>query len=598
MMTQSLTLLLGAFPWWRAACQSHIQPKVVAYTMQEYIQKYDIFMRGKPLLDTIPNYLAPLVDADKVLVQAKEALNVNNYQLTMTLLTECIDSQVLTREELIYAYMLQSETLLLQGALAQSQVALSMANELFSEQVKVNDKLPLLTSISVQKHALGLHTKAAKTWLRVGACSADQGNVKYFVYTLLGISTLFELTGFHSTALFYLQKALTMVDIKDNKNSYIEVCLANVSCFLSQGKLAEAEVLLKRISTPNHLFRSAIHHAKFYLYQGMVLREKGKYSAAISHLQDAKKHALLSGSKCIKSRVQLELALCFITQQAFDKGIALLEMTLFNLQQQDKLSLQYKLKDALSHAYYAAGDFSKALHYEQGAHQLQQASITQFPVGTLDVKCRRKLAEMERLLQFNCVKKENKSLKARVEINSSALEKLQHDVFSDALTGIYNRRWLDLQLSEKTECYSLLLIDVDHFKSVNDTFSHLVGDLVLKKIAGKLDTLLRQSDSVSRYGGEEFVVLLNHTTAQFMPQLAERLRHGIENENWEDLTAGRALTVSIGGAVSGYKESPESVLKRADAALYRAKETGRNRCCFAPSQSQVTFQEVITADAC
>jgi diguanylate cyclase len=121
----------------------------------------------------------------------------------------------------------------------------------------------------------------------------------------------------------------------------------------------------------------------------------------------------------------------------------------------------------------------------------------------------------------------------------------------------------------------MLMIDIDYFKHINDTLGHQVGDGVLLEIALQIKTGLRDTDVIMRYGGEEFVVLLPHTDVHAAQQLAERLRQNIQQGM---PVYGVPATVSIGIAQFHTGENQHQWLKRADSALYLAKEHGRNRC--------------------
>ncbi|MCF6188792.1 MAG: sensor domain-containing diguanylate cyclase, partial [Desulfobulbaceae bacterium] len=162
-----------------------------------------------------------------------------------------------------------------------------------------------------------------------------------------------------------------------------------------------------------------------------------------------------------------------------------------------------------------------------------------------------------------------------------AEEKLQRLSTTDPLTGAYNRRmFMDMLSREMTrsgrygEPFSLLMFDLDHFKRVNDTYGHDVGDRVLVEIVELSMELIRQSDILARWGGEEFMVLLPQTNPDMALALGERLRQRISEYRFTD--AGR-LTVSIGVAHQQQLDTIDSLLKRVDTAMYRAKETGRNR---------------------
>ncbi len=154
---------------------------------------------------------------------------------------------------------------------------------------------------------------------------------------------------------------------------------------------------------------------------------------------------------------------------------------------------------------------------------------------------------------------------------------------TDSLTGIPNKRAMDdaLQraslLSERHgEPYSLVLCDLDHFKAVNDTHGHVVGDHLLQVAAAELEKTVRTSDSVYRFGGEEFAVLLPHTAEQDAKDVADRIREAIAGIRVDGGEKELRITTSCGVATFLAKESAQEWLARADEALYRAKHQGRN----------------------
>lgn len=152
----------------------------------------------------------------------------------------------------------------------------------------------------------------------------------------------------------------------------------------------------------------------------------------------------------------------------------------------------------------------------------------------------------------------------------------------DGLTGVYNRRWADAsieQLAAKNGAFSVVLLDVDHFKRFNDHFGHAAGDFVLTKVAALLTRTLRGTDFVARYGGEEFVLVLPDASAEAAAMVAERVRRALAAVSFEmrDGTDLPPVTISAGVAAHAVGESAADLVKRADAALYRAKDTGRNR---------------------
>jgi len=157
----------------------------------------------------------------------------------------------------------------------------------------------------------------------------------------------------------------------------------------------------------------------------------------------------------------------------------------------------------------------------------------------------------------------------------------------DPLTGCYNRRYAMEQLgiegkrAARGGALSLCLIDVDHFKSINDGFGHEAGDDVLRALGAAMGSILRATDFLARFGGEEFLVVLSQTASVEALRVAERIRAAVERMPVPAALAGRRLTVSIGIAGHLVERPAEETLARADRALYCAKQEGRNRVVLA-----------------
>ncbi len=157
---------------------------------------------------------------------------------------------------------------------------------------------------------------------------------------------------------------------------------------------------------------------------------------------------------------------------------------------------------------------------------------------------------------------------------------------TDGLTGLHNRRFMSMHLEQSLEqairherTLAVLIADMDHFKMVNDTYGHDAGDAVLRQLADRIRSAVRGADIPCRYGGEEFVVIMPDTDLDAAGIVAERIRTRVAAEPFR-LPDGRMLerTISVGlGALQSKVDTPETLLKRADAGLYEAKQSGRNR---------------------
>ncbi|MFH0729133.1 MAG: diguanylate cyclase [Pseudomonadota bacterium] len=176
-------------------------------------------------------------------------------------------------------------------------------------------------------------------------------------------------------------------------------------------------------------------------------------------------------------------------------------------------------------------------------------------------------------------------MKGEIQTAWQRAKSLERELLIDPLTGIYNRRAYDRRIVEETERYqryqrtfSLLIFDVDYFKRVNDLYGHSVGDMCLKEIVHRIKPVLRKSDFMARFGGEEFAVIVPETGSAGAADVAEKLRQTVEATKFIYKTDSVAITVSVGVTeIVPADKTHEDIFTRADRALYNAKQSGRNR---------------------
>ena len=185
------------------------------------------------------------------------------------------------------------------------------------------------------------------------------------------------------------------------------------------------------------------------------------------------------------------------------------------------------------------------------------------------------------LVAFSAIGGYISSLRQNLRISNDIIREMAN---RDELTGLYNRRHvLELLECEKNRSsrgggiFCLAILDIDHFKNVNDTYGHQAGDAVLQAVATTMKTTIRNTEYCSRYGGEEFLIVLTQTNINGALIAAERVRTNIEKIPFPDIGSDFKITVSIGLSEYKMRENIDDVIARADEALYRAKNGGRNR---------------------
>ena len=256
----------------------------------------------------------------------------------------------------------------------------------------------------------------------------------------------------------------------------------------------------------------------------------------------------------------------------------------------------FKTHKLLADTHRHFGRFELALKHFEAFHNVR--------AKVFDEVARARVAEIESTFELEKTKRDRELFQLRNVELASALGEVQRlnvelaekarvleDMSNhDALTGLANRRYLFARLHAEAQrferygtSYSVAIYDVDHFKSVNDTHDHALGDEVLRAVAQLVDEQVRDSDVHARYGGEEFALILPSATREVALQVMEKLRACVEAHDWAAMAPGIKITISAGVAEAVRMDPPDStgerLLARADAELYEAKRQGRNRVC-------------------
>ena len=284
----------------------------------------------------------------------------------------------------------------------------------------------------------------------------------------------------------------------------------------------------------------------------------------------------------------------------FDEHMARMERGLAKIRIQNPATREQwlercrRLVAALHERTGAAG---RALEHLRASHAIERALLSEASDRQLkSLSIRYQLSAAQREAELLRAKQQelatanarlgalNLELAAADAQKSRLLVELERETREDSLTGLANRRRLDERLTEEFERatrygrpLTVAIADLDHFKDVNDRYTHVAGDEVLKAVGRVLAASVRHTDLVARYGGEEFVLLLVETGADAAQAACEKVRLALERHDWASLRHGLAITVSVGWCADTGLADGQSMLAAADAALYRAKAAGRNR---------------------
>ncbi len=230
----------------------------------------------------------------------------------------------------------------------------------------------------------------------------------------------------------------------------------------------------------------------------------------------------------------------------------------------------------------------------------------------VDQKSLREIAD-SLIASLRSIEAQHVTLENQLETSKRELQSLQQaltmvavEASRDPVTGLANRRCFDRTIEAVVERakidrlpFSLLMIDIDHFKRFNDRLGHLIGDSILKLVGAVLNQSAREDDLVARFGGEEFAMLLANADLDTAIKVAERVRTKVMGREMKRRSTGENLgtiTVSIGVATYRTNEDPRNLIKRADACLYEAKATGRNKTCSEALTRDAGVAERKTAD--
>ncbi|WP_413282568.1 diguanylate cyclase [Vibrio sp. MA40-2] len=463
----------------------------------------------------------------------------------------------------------------------QSISELKSAQNLLSLPNDVEEIITIKTSLSERLVDAGLYDEALKEFVELSSLAVEYSSIDEYAVAVLGMGNLCDAYGDHAKALRYYQKIASIDHAISSRALRLRCKIKLVACYISLNRISSANELLQECEELSILVSDKELAGQIILYQAKLLSHRNEHHLALVTL--AKAHYLIhrSQSHWLASMLRLEQAHNLTELGKVDYANIVLTSTTKKIQQTSSPLLLQQLYDSMSHVFRNQAKFKKALTFEKLGYRVSTDVIKSIPITDLGNHQLKRLSRFELQLKLIMSEQENKELKETTENQKNAVAKLQQDVFTDPLTSLHNRRWLDVKLKDlllHDTPFAFLIIDIDHFKSINDELSHLIGDKAIACVSAELKSYFKfRGASCVRFGGEEFLVILEHATIERAEMHAEQYRERIYNYNWQSILGERGLTVSVGVTLHRDKENTQRTFYRADKALYRAKANGRNR---------------------
>jgi diguanylate cyclase (GGDEF)-like protein len=455
----------------------------------------------------------------------------------------------------------------------------------------------VLRAISLVHDTLGDVSHALDFQFRALEIDERAGNSESRAATLRTIGLVYSKSGDYRAGLEFYRQSLALCM---GENDAIErgKTLNNIGINLKSlgefgdalAALAQAHALFEALGLP--LLQCATLNNL-----GLVQEKLGDHAAAERTLRDALEQSEATGYRQGVAHANLGLGRLCAAQARHDEARARLHAALDDSERYQIKLTCYECHEALADFYEGTGDSAAALGHHRRFHQLEREVQSEAATNKLrafqiqyQVAAAKREAELQRERQavLSNANAELESLNISLtEANlqkTMLLDQLERQTYEDALTGLANRRRLDQRLLDEYalalrhgHALAVAIADLDHFKTVNDRFSHAVGDAALRSLAKLLTSQVRQTDLVARFGGEEFVLVLVQTDAEAAMRVCEKLRLAVEAHAWDAVQPGLALTLSIGVCADTSMPGHERMLATADRNLYLAKAGGRNR---------------------
>jgi diguanylate cyclase (GGDEF)-like protein len=450
--------------------------------------------------------------------------------------------------------------------------------------------IPAHTGLGVGYMDLGVYPEALQHLMRALTISRNLKDQRGQVISLNHLGRLYHLHGELPKAFTHLEQALERIkDLPDDRlEADILLNLCNACRATNQLPRAIQAGLRAVEIYQQHKYRPGEARALNAL--GEAYLEAEEYQHALDILQLTAEAAERNSQRLELSRALRKIGILHARQERNEWGQKYLTRALEIATEINAQREQAECYFELAGIHKVAGDYRLALEHLENYHTLNRAAF--------DSESDRRLKNIEIIHQVETARKDaeiyqlrNVQLQQEIEERKKAQAALEHLATQDSLTGLANRRhFLDMAQRAFTLAgryqrpLTAIMIDIDHFKLINDTFGHKTGDQVLVSVAACMQEVLRKVDILGRFGGDEFVFLLPETTQEGAVQLADRLRTCVNQRS--QLIGGLSLQVTLSIGIATHTNDPDlnldTLLQQADKAMYLSKQAGRDRVTIYP----------------
>ncbi len=488
-----------------------------------------------------------------------------------------------------------------QGALAEATAAIHLALVAFRASTDRAGEAEVRNGYGLVLMNAGDYPAAVEQFHMSRAYFAARGDKVMFAGILTNLGIIHAELGDPARAMEYYEDALAAVSTcsSDPLLMLIHAQISNAQLLLSSfaralGHGEQALAIAERIAE-NTQAVGLVQIAKVHLQTGDIAR-------ALEFAERGVELTVRTGNTLAELQLRTLAGRVLLGANRLDTALDVLLNALQMSQTFGASTEEWEIQRSLSQVFERIGDTPSALHHmkqhvEIGARISGDQQAVRLRL--LMVRLERERAELDAAelrtqhAALLVADREKSDFLLQLEEQRAALEALS---LEDALTKVSNRRHLDLRLPQEfaramryDQPLCIALIDVDHFKSINDEYSHLAGDAVLRRIGQYLRETTRQTDIVARFGGEEFALVFMETPLVVGRALCEKVRSELATLDWSAIPLDRAVTVSIGVSATTEATTTTELVALADARLYAAKQAGRN-CVNSGSTQKTVLQ--------